>query len=81
MSNYETFQAQIPNSDEFDIVICILWSRLGTPLVAPDGKRYTRAPTSYSELGQAVFLCSLCLFAAIPFLVLPLCAFASLREI
>jgi hypothetical protein len=43
MSNYQTFQAQIPNSDEFDIVICILWSRLGTPLVAPDGKRYTRA--------------------------------------
>lgn len=28
----DTFQAQIPKPDECDIVICILWSKLGTPL-------------------------------------------------
>ena len=51
MSNYQTFQAQIPNSTEFDIVICILWSRLGTPLVAPDGKRY-RSGTEYEVISS-----------------------------
>ena len=35
-----TFQDQIPATSEFDVVICILWSRLGTPLNAPDGKQY-----------------------------------------
>jgi hypothetical protein len=49
MSNYGTFQAQIPDCAEFDIVICILWSRLGTPLVAPDGKRY-RSGTEYEVI-------------------------------
>jgi serine/threonine protein kinase len=35
------YQAQIPNTAEFDLVICILWSRLGAPtnpiLRMPDG--------------------------------------------
>jgi WD40 repeat protein/serine/threonine protein kinase len=35
------YQGQIPNTAEFDLVICILWSRLGPPLVPalrlPDG--------------------------------------------
>jgi eukaryotic-like serine/threonine-protein kinase len=34
------FQAQIASTAEFDLLICILWSRLGTPLRAPDGKLY-----------------------------------------
>jgi len=51
MSNYETFQAQIPDCAKFDIVICILWSRLGIPLVAPDGKRY-RSGTEYEVISS-----------------------------
>ena len=35
------FQAQIEPPSDFDIVVCILWSRLGTPLQAPDGQHYT----------------------------------------
>jgi outer membrane protein assembly factor BamB len=35
------FQAQIQPPSEFDIVVCILWSRMGTPLRAPDGRRYS----------------------------------------
>jgi WD40 repeat protein/serine/threonine protein kinase len=35
------YQEQIPNTAEFDLVICVLWSRLGPPLVStlrlPDG--------------------------------------------
>ena len=35
------YQGQIPNTAEFDLVICILWSRLGSPfaptLKMPDG--------------------------------------------
>ncbi len=34
------FQAQIAPTSEFDVLICIVWSRLGTPLRAPDGKLY-----------------------------------------
>jgi len=34
------FQAQIEPPSQFDIVVCILWSRLGTPLQAPDGQHY-----------------------------------------
>jgi tetratricopeptide (TPR) repeat protein len=49
MSNSGTFQAQIPDCAGFDIVICILWSRLGTPMVASDGKRY-RSGTEYEVL-------------------------------
>jgi WD40 repeat protein len=36
----EGFQPQIEPTSDFDIVICILWSRLGTPLTGPDGKHY-----------------------------------------
>ena len=36
----ESFQPQIESTSDFDLVICILWSRLGTPLTGPDGKRY-----------------------------------------
>jgi len=39
------YQAQIPNTAQFDLVICILWSRLGARLVPklrlPDGKPTT----------------------------------------
>jgi eukaryotic-like serine/threonine-protein kinase len=51
MSNYGTFQAQIPDCADFDIVICVLWSRLGTPLVAPDGKRY-RSGVEYEVMSS-----------------------------
>jgi tetratricopeptide (TPR) repeat protein len=40
MRHHATFQNQIPPTSDFDVVICILWSRLGTPLIGPDGKRY-----------------------------------------
>src|SRR5262245_49259074 len=33
------FTSQIPRTSSFDIVVCILWSRLGTPL----GKQHVRA--------------------------------------
>jgi len=46
MLNYKAFQDQIPATSEFDLVICILWSRLGTPLKAPDGRVYA-AGTEY----------------------------------
>lgn len=40
----QSFQEQIPKPSEADIVICILWSRLGTRLpghiARPDGSRY-----------------------------------------
>jgi WD40 repeat protein/tetratricopeptide (TPR) repeat protein len=46
----EGYQEQIPNTAEFDLVICILWSRLGTQLapkfVMPDGSR-PRSGTDY----------------------------------
>lgn len=34
------FQAQIAPTSEFDVLICVLWSRLGTPLRGPNGKLY-----------------------------------------
>src|ERR1700679_2902790 len=34
------FQDQIPATSKFDLIICILWSRLGTPLKGPDGREY-----------------------------------------
>jgi len=41
---HDTFQSQIPRPSESEIVVCILWSRLGTRLPAdisrPDGSRY-----------------------------------------
>src|SRR5262245_8677752 len=40
----QDFQTQIPPTSTFDIVVCILWSRLGSPLgprhVRPDGSPY-----------------------------------------
>jgi serine/threonine protein kinase len=46
----EGYQEQIPNPAEFDLVICILWSRLGTQLapkfVLPDGSP-PRSGTDY----------------------------------
>jgi len=41
ISNHKTFQDQIPPTSDFDLVVCILWSRLGTPLKGPDGKDYS----------------------------------------
>ena len=46
------FQAQIPAPSDFDIVVCILWSRLGTPLKAPDGRHY-KSGTEY-EVNAAI---------------------------
>src|ERR1700747_3318178 len=44
------FLEQIPNTGQYDLVICILWSRLGTALaqkcVMPDGNR-PRSATDY----------------------------------
>ncbi len=40
----DTFQNQIPPPSKFDIFVCVLWSRLGTPLPStirrPDGTTY-----------------------------------------
>jgi eukaryotic-like serine/threonine-protein kinase len=46
------FQAQIEPTSSFDLVICILWSRLGTPLVGPDGRAY-KSGTEY-EIDSAL---------------------------
>jgi energy-coupling factor transporter ATP-binding protein EcfA2 len=48
-SERDVFPEKIPNTGQFDLVICILWSRLGTaPLqcVMPDGSR-PRSATDY----------------------------------
>jgi energy-coupling factor transporter ATP-binding protein EcfA2 len=49
----DDFREQIPNTGQYDLVICILWSRLGTALVQkrvmPDGGR-PRSATDY-EVG------------------------------
>src|SRR6266446_3172234 len=46
----DDFLEQIPNTGQYDLVICILWSRLGTALVQkcvmPDGSR-PRSATDY----------------------------------
>ena len=46
----KSYQAQIPNTGDFYLVICILWSRLGTELgpefKLPDGSR-PRSGTEY----------------------------------
>ena len=53
----EGYQEQIRNPAEFDLVICILWSRLGTQLapkfVLPDGSR-PRSGTDY-EIAWALY--------------------------
>jgi hypothetical protein len=45
----QEYRERIPNTDQYDLVICILWSRLGTRIspafVMPDG----RQPTSATE--------------------------------
>jgi hypothetical protein len=46
------FQTQIEPPSDFDIVVCILWSRLGTPLRAPDGQVY-QSGTEY-EVNTAI---------------------------
>ena len=48
----EGFQAQIEPTSSFDLVICILWSRLGTPLTGPDGRAY-KSGTEY-EIDSAL---------------------------
>ena len=44
MAATDTFQGQIPRPSQFDLFVCILWSRLGTPLHEShrraDGSRY-----------------------------------------
>jgi WD40 repeat protein len=49
MRHDRNFQDQIPATAAFDIVICILWSRLGTPLKGPDGREYASG-TEYEIL-------------------------------
>jgi eukaryotic-like serine/threonine-protein kinase len=41
MRHQNDFQFQIPPTSDFDVVICILWSRLGTPVTAQDGRYYS----------------------------------------
>jgi eukaryotic-like serine/threonine-protein kinase len=41
MRHQNDFQVQIPPTSDFDVVICILWSRLGTPVTAEDGTYYS----------------------------------------
>jgi hypothetical protein len=33
----KSFQEQIPNTASFDVVLCLLWSRLGASQKLPDG--------------------------------------------
>jgi WD40 repeat protein len=49
MRHDRNFQDQIPATSQFDLVICILWSRLGTPLKGPDGREYSSG-TEYEIL-------------------------------
>jgi tetratricopeptide (TPR) repeat protein len=48
----EGFQPQIEPTSNFDLVICILWSRLGTPILGPDGHAY-KSGTEY-EIDSAL---------------------------
>lgn len=52
------YQSQIPSTADFDIVICLLWSKLGSRLgdqykLPPDGKETASSGTQY-ELMQAL---------------------------
>ena len=49
LSSHETFQVQIVNPAETDLVICILWSRLGTPLGSQFARRDGRSYLSGTE--------------------------------
>ncbi|MFZ4765552.1 MAG: hypothetical protein ACOYMN_11410 [Roseimicrobium sp.] len=54
----QDYQSQIPSTADFDIVICLLWSRLGSRLgdpfkLPPDGKETASSGTQY-ELMQAL---------------------------
>jgi WD40 repeat protein len=49
MRHDRNFQDQIPPTTQFDLIICILWSRLGTPLKGPDGREYASG-TEYEVL-------------------------------
>jgi WD domain, G-beta repeat len=49
MRHDRNFQDQIPSTTQFDLIICILWSRLGTPLKGPDGREYASG-TEYEIL-------------------------------
>ncbi len=46
------FEDQIPPTSEFDLLICILWSRLGTPLKGSDGREWASG-TEY-EVGTGL---------------------------
>ena len=54
----QDYQSQIPSTADFDIVICLLWSKLGSRLgdqykLPPDGKETASSGTQY-ELMQAL---------------------------
>src|SRR5262249_19707407 len=55
----DTFQAQIPPTSESDVVVCILWARLGTRLPAqitrPDGTPYESGTEYEFETAAAAF--------------------------
>jgi conflict system STAND superfamily ATPase len=55
MNNARTFQEQIPSLHDFEILICVLWSRLGTPLKGPDGQQYASGTEYEVESGLASF--------------------------
>jgi WD40 repeat protein len=52
MRHDRNFQDQIPPTTQFDLIICILWSRLGTPLKGPDGREYASG-TEYEILSAS----------------------------
>lgn len=47
------FEDQIPPTSEFDLLICILWSRLGTPLKGSDGREWASG-TEYEVDGFGI---------------------------
>jgi len=44
---------QVPSLHDFEIPVCILWSRLGTPLEGPDGLQYASGTEYEIESGHA----------------------------
>src|SRR3954452_4833559 len=54
MSETRTFQDQIPRSIDYDVVVAILWNRLGSPLPdhykRPDGRAYESGTVYELEL-------------------------------
>jgi hypothetical protein len=58
LSPQQAIERGLPSPSDCDIVIVILWSRLGTPIVLPDGTRF-RSGTEfeYHDALKAIRLC------------------------